>query len=379
MHVVMVNYHYDADLAGPEDLLERYRTLTGLTAGLVGAGARVTMAQRFRADATRERDGGVFQMIADSLSPGLSDAEDPERFHRAIVEARPAVVHVHGTGFPAQVGRLRRLLPADVPLVVQHHAEGPLTGARSALQREGLAGVDGFFFTGRDLARPFQELGVIDGPIHSIMEGSCWFGPGDRAAAAAATGMRGDPALLWVGQLVAGKDPLTVLDGFERALPRIPGARLSMLYGTDALLSDVRARIARSPLLSGAVDLVGTVPHDRIEPYYQSADYFLLGSHSEGSGYALAEAMACGVIPVVTDIPSFRFMSGEGTIGALWPPGDAEGLCRALIEATSRPRAAESAATRRFFERRLSFPAIGREAMAFYREARARRRPTGSV
>ena len=41
----------------------------------------------------------------------------------------------------------------------------------------------------------------------------------------------------------------------------------------------------------------------RVEELMRAADIFTLGSHREGSGYALTEALACGLPPVVTDIP----------------------------------------------------------------------------
>ena len=64
---------------------------------------------------------------------------------------------------------------------------------------------------------------------------------------------------------------------------------------------------------------------------------FVSGSHSEGSGYALIEAMSAGVVPVVTDIPSFRAIAGD--CGARWPPGDAGAFADALL---TRVRAATS-------------------------------------
>ena len=51
----------------------------------------------------------------------------------------------------------------------------------------------------------------------------------------------------------------------------------------------------------------------------RAADLFVLGSHREGSGYSLIEALACGLPPIVTDIPSFRSLTGAGVVGALWP------------------------------------------------------------
>ena len=55
--------------------------------------------------------------------------------------------------------------------------------------------------------------------------------------------------------------------------------------------------------------------------YYSAADVFISGSHYEGSGYALIEAMSAGLVPIVTDIPSFRSIAGD--CGERWQPGDA--------------------------------------------------------
>src|SRR4029077_4802153 len=118
------------------------------------------------------------------------------------------------------------------------------------------------------------------------------------------------------------KDPLTVLDGFERSLDLMPGAALTMIYSTDELLSAVRERVERSPSLIERVRLAGVVARERMASYFSAADVFVLGSHHEGSGYALMEACACGAVPVVTDIPTFRLIT-EGVVGALWTPGDA--------------------------------------------------------
>ncbi len=65
----------------------------------------------------------------------------------------------------------------------------------------------------------------------------------------------------------------------------------------------------------------------------RAADLFVLGSHREGSSFALIEALATGLTPVVTDIPSLRALTGNGAVGALWPCGDAGALDDALRSA----------------------------------------------
>jgi glycosyltransferase involved in cell wall biosynthesis len=201
------------------------------------------------------------------------------------------------------------------------------------------------------------------------MEGSTTFTVADRTAARRHTGMDGSPVFLWVGRLDANKDPLTVLAGLEPVLRELPGARLHMAHGPDSpLLEAVRARIAESEVLCRAVHLLGTVPHSEMEAVFNSADYFVLGSRFEGSGFALAEALACGVVPIVTDIPSFHRMTDGGAVGALWSSGRPEAMTAAVREAVRAPLEESSATARAVFDARSSFAAIGRDALAAYRK-----------
>jgi glycosyltransferase involved in cell wall biosynthesis len=284
-------------------------------------------------------------------------------------------VHVHGLFYPLQMRLLRNMLPNDSVLVAQHHAEKPWEGLRSPVQRWGLRTADGFFFAARDLANCWIDRGLISEKqgIFQVMEGSTDFRCQERAVARARTGLTGTPIVLWVGNLTTNKDPLTVLAGFEQILQQIPKARLYMAYrGTD-LLDAVRARIASSSTLCGAVTLLGSVAHSHLEDIYNSVDYFVLGSHYEGSGFALAEAMACGVVPVVTDIPSFRAMTGGGSIGGCWTVGHGSSFANLFLEVFQKPIKALSARAVQHFDRHLSYPAIAQAAMQAYRELISRR------
>jgi glycosyltransferase involved in cell wall biosynthesis len=375
MHVVLINYGFHPGFPTAEALLQRFHTLVGWAEGLIAAGARVTLFQRFSCDATIERGSVSYRFVADKAGLELRAWQTPDRLHHLALAAGPTLVHLNGLLYPLQARSLRALLPKSCPIVAQHHAERPKRGVRGALQRWGLGAVDGFFFAARELAQAWLQRRMIGltQPIYEIAEGSNWFEPQDRAAVRVRTGMCGDPALLWVGRLDLNKDPLTILAGFEQALAVAPRARLHMIYADAPLLPEVQARIAGSAALRETVVLLGRKSYLEIQDYYNSADYFVLGSHHEGSGYALAEALACGVVPIVTDIPSFRVMTDGGGLGALWPPGDAQALASAIENTLRRPRGALAAAARRFFEARLSYPSIGRQALAAYHELTSRR------
>jgi glycosyltransferase involved in cell wall biosynthesis len=305
--------------------------------------------------------------------------------HRTLAALRPDVAHVNGLIFPIQTWLLRRALPRATALIVQDHGGPPpiarTAGARlrHAIKRAGLRVADGFIFTTAEQAQPWRDAGLIgpEQPIYEIVEAGRLVRPLPRDQARALSGVRGDPALLWVGHLDANKDPLTVLNGFERALPQLPNAHLTMVYVGETLLPAVRRRLAAAPMLSERVDLRARVQYDTIAAYFSAADIFVLGSHREGSGYALIEALTCGLAPVVTDIPSFRALTtGDRAYGRLWPPGDAEALAAALVEVGRRDLGPLRAELIAYAERALSWAAIGRRALAVYYEAHERRAAT---
>jgi glycosyltransferase involved in cell wall biosynthesis len=98
--------------------------------------------------------------------------------------------------------------------------------------------------------------------------------------------------------------------------------------------------------------------------YYGSADIFVSASHREGSGYALIEALACGLVPVVTDIPAFRAIAGP--CGERWRVGDAGDLARCLGLVAARDQSRESAEARRWFEANLSWSVIAEQTLSAY-------------
>ncbi len=372
MRVVLINYGHFAEQQDPRQLLEEFETLTGWAEGLRDAGAEAVVIQGFTRDERIERDGIVYRFVAGRFAPRLSRWRIPSRLHRAIREEAPDVVHLNGLLYFLQAWHLRRILPTPTVMVTQHHAEKPSPGLIGRLQLRALQTVDGFIFTGADSAAPWRPI-IGSRPIFEIAEGSTRFAISDRDSARAVTGMHGDPVCLWVGNLTPNKDPLTVLTGFQRVLADLPAARLYMIYREEGLLSRVREKLSIDSLLSNAVELLGHIPHDRLPRYLNSADFLLSGSHYEGSGYALIEALACGVVPVVTDIPSFRFLTGDGATGSLWRPGDPEALRSTLVAASRRPIAGQRTAARAFFDHNLTYEAIGRQAVDAYRRLREAR------
>ncbi|HEX7041365.1 MAG TPA: glycosyltransferase family 4 protein [Trueperaceae bacterium] len=376
--VALLNLAHDPGVREPESTLQAFPVLTEFASGLSRAGAAVIVVQRHASRAELARDGVSYVFVggAGRGRPRSVDACLPVL--RRVAGLRPDVVHVHGLVFPLPVRALRRLLP-EAALVVQHHGEGPWLGWRGALQRWGLAAADGFMFTARGLAEPWRARGVVGPaqPVFEVMEGSTGLVPVPRDQARGRVPLPGRPALLWVGRLHPVKDPLTLLEGLELLLHDCPEAHLTMVFGEADQLGEVEARLRASRRLRDATTLVGRVPHGELAWYYASADYYVAASRREGSGFALAEALGSGLVPIVTDIPSFAWMTDGGRLGGLWRPGDAADFARVARAVLARPREELSRAAVEQYRRRLSTEAIGRDALAVYRSVLERRGSRG--
>ena len=73
-----------------------------------------------------------------------------------------------------------------------------------------------------------------------------------------------------------------------------------MIYQTEELLVEIKNIIEKEN--KNAIQLVGNIPHNEMLYWYNSADFIISGSHYEGSGTAVCEAMSCGCIPITTNI-----------------------------------------------------------------------------
>jgi glycosyltransferase involved in cell wall biosynthesis len=364
---MQINFFVDGQRRAPQELLEHWFALGDVAAAAASAGAHVTVVQASLTPGELTRDGVDYFFIAPD-SPGTPLTQS--KSFAALLRARtPDVLHVHGLGFAPEVLGLRALAP-NVPILLQDHADRAPPFWRRGLWRRGVAAANAVSFCALSQALPFQRAGLLPAGLQvvEIPESTSAFVPGDRAAARDATGLRGDPGVLWVGHLDPNKDPLTVLAGVGAAARSLPGLELWCCFASAPLFSVVKSRIDRDPELRDRVHLLGRVPRSHVEQLMRAADLFVLGSHREGSSFSLIEALATGLTPVVTDIPSLRALTGNGTIGRLWPCADWRALGDALAAAAAALGPETRARVRAHFDAELSSAALGRKITAAYRE-----------
>jgi len=355
MRLIFTSYISSPEFDEPELWLKRIEGYTGILEAL-SKDHTVIGIERINYEGNYEKDG--VQYFFTRQKQRIS--RFPFRMHRLIRKLKPDIVFVNGFIFPFQLMQLRLKLGKAVKIIVINHAERPGSGLRKFLQQQADRFVYRHFFTAKEMGTAWVKAGIIgnEQKIVEVMEASSLFSVMDKAEALARTGASGSPVFLWVGRLDANKDPLTVIKAFGKFVQQQPLAKLCMIYHTEELKGEIESLCEKDAVLKNAVVWVGKLPHDELQYWYNSAAFIIAASHYEGSGVAVCEAMSCSCVPLLTNIDSFRKMTGHGKCGFLYEPGNDEALFKILMQAITLNMEEEKAKVLQQFNAELSFTAI---------------------
>jgi glycosyltransferase involved in cell wall biosynthesis len=121
------------------------------------------------------------------------------------------------------------------------------------------------------------------------------------------------------------------------------GRRFHCTFAGGGHLLDDHRRQAHAAGLDDRVEFTGFVPHSEIPSLLRSADVYVSPALSDGASESLLEALATGLLPVVTRIDANLPWVREGETGLLFEPGHAEQLAsclrRAMDDGALRERA----------------------------------------
>ncbi len=262
------------------------------------------------------------------------------RARSLVRRLRPDVVHAHY----ATSGGLAGLVCGFRPTIVTAHGTDLAGGYHSPARRALLRAV----FKGADCVNPVSEelknlalgLGVPRSKLRVLTPGvdMARFAAGRRRPRAAGAPLR----LICTRRLEALYDPGTIVEAL--VLLRERGVRFRMTFAGDG---PERARLESrvgAAGLTARVRFLGEVTHDSLPGLLAEHDVYLSASRRDGTSLSLLEAMAAGLLPVVSSIPANAAWLAHGVGGLLHKPGDAKDLARLIQEAADRPELAESAA-----------------------------------
>jgi glycosyltransferase involved in cell wall biosynthesis len=352
MRIISTSYTNTLEFNDPNKWLNRICFYTGILEEMAKK-HDVESIEQINYSGKLEQNGVVYNF----LNFGDKKNYFPFKLHKYIKKLKPDIVFINGFIFPLQIIQLRMTLGRDVKIIVFHRAERPFTGMKRWLQQVADNSVDAYLFSSVNFGDEWIKSGIIKNKnkIHEVIQSSSSFTPLEKNTARSLLSIEGSPIFLWVGRLNTNKDPVSVVKAFKNYLKELPSARLFMIYQSEELIDEIKKLTADTK----EIILIGQIEHKNLQYWYSSADFIISGSHYEGSGIAVSEAMSCGCIPIATNIISFKTMLGN--CGKLYEPGDEAALHAVLLTTNDMNLKKEKAKALQQFNKELSFEAIARK------------------
>jgi len=222
----------------------------------------------------------------------------------------------------------RPLLPGKIKVLSTSHG-----GDLFSLQGGGLQALKRFVFRHSDhvtvvsnaMRDHLEQIGCNNGNVTVQSMGvdlSTRFVPGTRPA---------EPnRLIYVGRLVEKKGVATLLTAIH--LLKNDFAELRLTIVGDGPEKPALEKLAAELGTSAQIDFAGSQPNENVPRYYQSAGIAIVPSivaadgDQEGLGLVAVEALGCGCVTIVSDLPALRDVVSDGENGLVFRATDATDL-----------------------------------------------------
>jgi glycosyltransferase involved in cell wall biosynthesis len=241
--------------------------------------------------------------------------------------------------------------------VALSHLPGALKRLAQGYQRDRLNATAAISCTGSTTSNWLREAGVVRPTVmtlHAALD-EAWF----RDA------VQRDIDVVYVGRA----DPDKRIDRLLRVLTAIgqrrPGTNIAVVSITEGELNKYRELVTARATLGKGLSVLGRV--DSVSDILSRAKVLLLTSDTEGRTLAVLEAMACGTVPVVTEVGDLTEALDDGRAGITVPlHGSEESIVALLADAVvsllrDEPRRKALAVRGRDYVRREHDPTRTRE------------------
>lgn len=180
---------------------------------------------------------------------------------------------------------------------------------------------------------PFNRIRVISCGVDTDL-----FRPLDQTLSRSLLGLGSMPIALFVGR----PDPVKGAPLLLQALAKMeaPQDTQVVIVGGEAQSEPEAANLhalAHNLGLTRRIKFAGTVPHNMLPFYYNSADVLVMPSYTESFGLAALEAMACGTPVIAARVGGLMSLVADGLTGYLVPWHCPEPFARRIEILLSHP------------------------------------------
>ncbi len=242
----------------------------------------------------------------------------------------------------AEAERLRLVALIHHPVALETGLDAETARVLRESERAALALMRRVVVTSQWTSRKLSEFGVAAERIRVVTPGVDVVSGGPEREGARRNPRDRDEAdetslkLICVATLTPRKGHSVLFDALARLGDRAWHLCCAGSRTRDPTTADALRRQIDRLRLGPRISLLGEVDRLELDRLYARSDLFVLASHLEGYGMALAEALARG-LPVVSTVAGAIPETVPSSAGVLVRPGDSQALARALAKLMDDP------------------------------------------
>jgi len=141
--------------------------------------------------------------------------------------------------------------------------------------------------------------------------------------------------LLYVGACTENKGIRYLVEAIPKIVAEYPDLKL-LIIGDGVLKTEMISLVEQQNVQDNVLFL-GAILNNELPEFYATADIFVMPSLYDGFGLVNIEAMSCGTLPIVSDIPVFREIIEDGKTGVLVELKNSEKLASAVVRYLRNP------------------------------------------
>ena len=149
------------------------------------------------------------------------------------------------------------------------------------------------------------------------------------------------PDLIWLRAFHQIYQPTLAVKVLDQLVKEIPDVRLTMIGPDkkDGTLGETR-QLIQEKNLQEKIKIIGGIPKIEVGSQLSRGDIFLNTTLYESFGVSVAEAAACGLCIVTTNVGELPYLWEDGVDALLVPPNDPEAMAAAVRRILTEPELA---------------------------------------
>lgn len=346
------------------------RLALNLAEAIAARGHRSIAVALRSAGAFVEKDvpqGVEVNSLSAARDSGLSVLRAARRLRRCLIQSNASILHVHGAGCLIVAAVAMMGWKQRPRFAFTWHDPVSSIGGTSLRKRAtvwALKRCDGLFSPSQEVADRLNAAAEPSRPAEVFINGVP-----ERAESTSIDDPT--PRMIWMGRLVAVKEPLMMLRALSRV--RAQGGAFECVMAGSALphaaAFERECRELHASLgLQDCVQMPGWV--DDTAGLISRSNIGVQSSRGEGLSMAVLEQMMAGLAVVATDVGDTAQAVRHEQTGLIVPVGDERALADAMLRVVGDPalRARLGRAARSLALTRFSLSAMAERAVATYRE-----------